>query len=72
MCGVCTMKTDSAKKSAKPPALGSLNVAVPELDLTTENSVIVNNVMIKVTHTWMIPKLYMKTMIMKLAQKMNN
>ena len=47
-----------------------INAAVSELDLTVQNSMIVNNVMIKVTCTWMIIKLRMKIIIV--AQKMNN
>ena len=43
-----------------------------EPDLTVDNSVIANNVMIIVTWTWMILKLRMKIMIVKVAQKINN
>ena len=49
-----------------------INATVSELDLTVQSSVIVNNVMIKVTCTWTIMKLRMKIMIVKVAQKMNN
>ena len=49
-----------------------INAAVSELDLTFQSSVIVNNVMIKVTCTGTIMKLRMKIMIVKAAQKMNN
>ena len=37
-----------------------------------QNSVAVNNAMIKVEYTWMIMKLRIKIMTVKVAQKMNN
>ena len=40
--------------------------------LTVRNSVIVTNAMIKLECTWVIMKLRMKIMIVKVAQKMNN
>ena len=43
-----------------------------EPDLTVDNSVIVNNVMIRLTRRWMILKLRMKMMIVKVGQKVNN
>ena len=43
-----------------------------EPDLTVDNSVIANNVMTKLTRRWMILKLRMKIMIVKLGQKVNN
>ena len=49
-----------------------INTAMSELDLTVRNSVIVTNAMIKLECTWMIMKLRMKIMIVKVAQKMNN
>ena len=54
------------------PVQKKINVAVSELDLTVQNSVIVNKAMVKVTCTWIIMKLRMKIMILKVAQKMNN
>ena len=42
-----------------------------EIDLTVQNSVIFTNGIIKVTWTWMIMKLLMTMMIVKVAQKMN-
>ena len=49
-----------------------INAAMAELDLTVRNSVIVSNAMIKLECTWMIMKLRMKIMIVKVAQKRNN
>ena len=43
-----------------------------EPDLTVDNSVIANNVMIRLTRRWMILKLRMKMMIVKVGQKVNN
>ena len=37
-----------------------------------QNSVAVNNAIIKVEYTWMIMKLRIKIMTVKVAQKMNN
>ena len=54
------------------PSPTKINVAVSELDSTVQNSVIANKAMIKLTCTWMIMKLRIKIMIMKVAQKMNN
>ena len=48
-----------------------INAAVSEMDLTVQNSLIVNKVIIKVTCTW-IMKLRIKIMIVKVAQKINN
>ena len=48
-----------------------INADVSELDLTVQNSVIVNNTIIKVECTWLIMKLRMKIMIEKVAQEMN-
>ena len=44
-----------------------INAAMSELDLTVRNSVIVTNAMIKLECTWMIMKLRMKIMIVKVA-----
>ena len=46
------------------PSAKQVNAAVSELDLSVQNSVIVNNAIIKVTCIWMILKLRMKIMIM--------
>ena len=48
-----------------------INADVSELDLTVQNSVIVNNTIIKVECTWLIMRLRMKIMIEKVAQEMN-
>ena len=44
-----------------------INAAMSELDLTVRNSVIVTNAMIKLECTWMIMKLRMKIMIVKVV-----
>ena len=54
------------------PSAIKINADVSELQVTIQNSVIVNNVMIKLTCTWMIMKLRIKIQIVKVAQKMNN
>ena len=43
-----------------------------DLDLTVQNFVIVSNAIIKVTCTWMIMKLRLKIMIVKMAYKISN
>ena len=54
------------------PGATKINAAVSKLDSTVQNSVIVNTAIIKLTRTWMIIKLRVKIMIVKVAQKMNN
>ena len=54
------------------PGATKINAAVSELDSTVQNSVIVNTAISKLTRTWMIIKLRIKIMIVKVAQKMNN
>ena len=54
------------------PSAIKINADVSELHVTIQNSVIVNNVMIKLTCTWMIMKLRIKIQIVKVAQQMNN
>ena len=49
-----------------------MNAAVSQLDLTVQNSVTVKNAIIKVECTWLIMKLRMKIMIVKVAQEMNS
>ena len=49
-----------------------INADVSQLDLTVQNSVIVNNTIIKVECIWLIMKLRMKIMIEKVAQEMNS
>ena len=54
------------------PSAIKINADLLELGVTIQNSVIVNNVMIKLACTWMIIKLRIKIQIVKVAQKMNN
>ena len=54
------------------PSATKINAAVSELHLTVQNSVIVNNSMIKVECTWMIMKLRIKITIVKVAHKIND
>ena len=49
-----------------------INADVSELDSTVQNSVIVNKAIIKLKCTWMIMKMRIKIMIVKVALKMNN
>ena len=49
-----------------------INAALSELDLTVQDSVIASNAIIKVTCTWVIMKLRMEIMKMKMGQKINN
>ena len=49
-----------------------INADVSELDSTVQNSVIVNKAIIKLKCTWMIMKMRIKIMIVKVALKMIN
>ena len=54
------------------PSAEKINAALSELGSTVQNSLIVNKVMIKLTCKWIIMKLRIKIMIVKVAQKMKN
>ena len=54
------------------PSAIKRNTDVSEQDSTVPNYVIVNNAVVKVECTWMIMKLMMEIMIVKVAQKINN
>ena len=63
--------TQHAAKVFQPSAI-KINANVSELDSTDHSPVIVNKVIIKLTCTWMIMKLRIKIMIVKVAQKIIN
>ena len=63
--------TQHAKEVFQPSAI-KINVNVSELDSSDQSPVIVNKAIIKLTCTWMIMKLRIKIMMVKVTQKMIN
>ena len=63
---------DETLQTTRYKCAKQINAAVLELELSVQNSAIVNNAIIKVKCIWMIVELRMKIMIAKKAQKMNN
>ena len=54
------------------PSAINIDTDVSELDSTVQSSVVINKVIITLTCTWMIMKLRIKIIIVKVAQKMIN
>ena len=65
------LQTTSCKCVSTPSAI-NIDTDVSELDSTVQSSVVINKVIITLTCTWMIMKLRIKIIIVKVAQKMIN